>query len=276
MTDETQTTTPAASGIFAPASQNAVAQSKPPAEPIPMESSQAPADSANKEAQLKLEEETQTPQVSELDILKARAKLMSITFSPNIGLEALRQKINEKLNGPAEVIAAPNSQVNALEQANQAPANHAAEMVAASVQDETQAAPAPVKTRTIRQMMRDEQMKLVRLRITCLDPKAKDLTGEVFTVANEYLGTVRKFIPYGEATENGYHVPYCLYKALKERKFLSVVTKKDQRTGANSVSTRWVPTFALEILPPLTEKEMKTLATAQIAAGTVNVGEDDE
>ena len=39
-----------------------------------------------------------------------------------------------------------------------------------------------------------------------LDPKKKDLPGEVVTFANEYLGTVRVFVPFGEQTEDGWHI----------------------------------------------------------------------
>jgi hypothetical protein len=115
-------------------------------------------------------------------------------------------------------------------------------------------------------------MKLVRLRITNLDPKKKDLPGEIITVANRYLGTVRKYIPFGEVTDNGYHVPYCIYTELQSRQFLNIRTIKDQRTGTNRIETTLAREFALEILPPLTKEELDRLATSQIAAGTSGNG----
>ena len=109
------------------------------------------------------------------------------------------------------------------------------------------------------------------VRITNLDPKKKDLPGEVFTVANEHLGTVRKFVPYGEVTDNGYHVPYCIYKALKARKFLNIRTFKDrQNQNQIKVEQSWAQEFALEVLPTLTPDEIKKLAAAQSAAGGLN------
>ena len=182
----------------------------------------------------------------ELSVLKQRATMMGIQFSNNIGLETLRKKIEDKMEGRAEADAAP--QINPL-----------------AGETTTQ----PVKRKTLRQKLYDEQMKLVRIRVTNLDPKKKDLPGEILTVANEYLGTVRKFIPFGEVTDDGYHIPYCLYKMLDARKFLNIRTFKDRRTGTVRVESGYVKEFALEVLDPLTPAELAKLATAQKAAGSV-------
>ena len=196
-----------------------------------------------------------TDTVSELDMLKHRANLLGVNYSNNIGAETLRERIRAKMEE--------------LENKNdQATAPAALPTVPNPLNDETEA---PVKRMTIRQMLHKEQMKLVRLRITNLDPKKKDLPGEILAVANEYIGTVRKYIPYGEVTESGYHVPYCLYKQLEARKFLNIRTRK----GANGqiiVEQGWVKEFALEVLPPLTQKEITRLAMTQAAsAGQADV-----
>ena len=107
-------------------------------------------------------------------------------------------------------------------------------------------------------------MRLVRLHITNLNPAKRDLPGEIFTVANPYIGTVKKFIPYGKAGES-YHVPYCIYELLKDKVFLQVNTdKKHQFTGDS-----WVREFNLEVLPPLTQKELDELKAAQIAGDKI-------
>jgi hypothetical protein len=192
-------------------------------------------------------EEQQQP--TELDLLKQRGKLIGLTFSNNISVETLREKIRAKLEGEPSKDEGDSPQTHAL--------------------DTTQ----PVgKPETLAQKMQREQMKLVRLRITNLDPKKKDLPGEIITVANRYLGTVRKYIPFGEVTDNGYHVPYCIYTELQSRQFLNIRTIKDQRTGTNRIETTLAREFALEILPPLTKEELDRLATSQIAAGTSGNG----
>lgn len=185
----------------------------------------------------------------ELTMLKQRAKLMGINFSGNIGLDALRAKVNAKLDGEKEE---PESAQGVI---------YDADSVSGSKLYTSD--PQPVKSE--RQQMMDEEMKLVRLRITNMDPKKKDLTGEIFTVANKVVGTVKKFIPYGAATDNGYHVPNIIYRQLKEREFLNIKTRKDNR-GRTIVETSMAREFALEVMPQLTPQELARLAASQAAA----------
>ena len=184
-------------------------------------------------------------QVDEMTILKQRATMMGIKFSNNIGLEALRKKVADAQEGITEQ---EQPEVNPLATAPSA------------VQEDKL---------SMAQRIRLENTRLVRVRIQNLDPKKKDLPGEILTVANDYMGTVRKYVPYGEATDNGYHIPYCIYKLLKSRKFLHVSVKKG-RNGKERVEQQWVREFAIEILPQLTEEELKQLGQAQLAAGSLN------
>lgn len=188
------------------------------------------------------------PQVTELEVLKDRAKLMGIAFSNNISTETLRKKITDKMDGVIEKAPEVEGQVFA-----------ANPLVGQEV---------PAKQKTLRQHMHDTEMKLVRVRITNMDPKKKDLPGEIFTVANEYLGTVRKYIPYGEVTEDGYHIPFIIYTALESRRFQNIRTIKG-KNGTPRVESNWAKEFSLEVLPALTTAELARLATAQIAAGSV-------
>lgn len=185
----------------------------------------------------------------ELTMLKSRAKLMGVTFSNNIGLDALKEKIED----------------------HKQKTDNAQKQVASQTQQNEEKAERTVakgKKMNLRAYLQREKMKLVRLRITNLDPKKKDLPGEILTTGNEFLGTVRKFIPFGEATDNGYHVPYCLYELMRDRKFLSIKTRKGPK-GQTIVEQQMVREFALEILPPLTDEERSRLAAAQLASGGV-------
>lgn len=187
----------------------------------------------------------------ELGMLKQRARMMGITFSNNISVETLKAKIQEKMDGKSD----DTPKIDELGDDNPP-----------TLQDPE--APAPAPKETFRQKVKREGMKLVRCRIMNLDPKKKDLPGEIFTVANEYIGTVRKFIPFGEVTENGYHVPQCIFDMMKGRKFLNIRTYKDRRNNNQiRVEQNWAPEFALEVLPPLTKEEIAKLAAAQAAAG---------
>lgn len=194
-------------------------------------------------------------QEDELTILKQRARMMGVEFSNNIGLETLKQRIQDKMDGNAGVPETVEAQPSAPP----------------LVDPSLASASKPVKVRTLRQMLIEEQMKLVRIRIQNLDPKKKDLPGEIITVANEYLGTVRKYVPYGEVTDGGWHVPYCIYELLRARKFLNLRTYTDRRNGGNiKVEQGWAQEFSIEVLPPLTGEELKKLAATQAAAGAVN------
>jgi hypothetical protein len=192
---------------------------------------------------------------AQLKLLKSRADLMGIAYSNNIGLDALRDKIAAKVAG--------ENAVNVTE------SNAAMDL--GSTPDQVGALGASEEHLTPNQRLWREQMALVRCRITNLDPKKRDLPGEIFAVANRVLGTVRKFIPYGELTENGYHIPRILFNELNARKFNHISTRRDPHTKTEIVESRWVKEFSLEILPPLTQDELRELATAQIAAGSVPV-----
>ena len=121
-----------------------------------------------------------------------------------------------------------------------------------------------------KQAMREEivarEMALVRCRITNMDPKKANLPGEIFTVANEYLGTVKKFVPYGEVTEDGYHLPRCLYNNLVDRTFVLIKSVKNKNGRGTTQTTTDAREFAIDVLPPLTANELARLATAQAAS----------
>lgn len=210
---------------------------------------------------------------TEMEMLKERADLLGVTYSNNIGIETLRKRVEDAMAGNPQD-PEPESEQAAVPSMESLTADLTAQVAATTtvttkelnplVQD---AAPVQSKPISLREHMRVTQMKLVRVRIQNLDPKKANLPGEIFAVANEYLGDVKKYIPFGEVTDNGYHIPYCLYKMLKNRRFLNVRERKD-RDGKIHVETSWVKEFALELLPDLSPEELKQLATAQIAASS--------
>ena len=210
---------------------------------------------------------------TEMEMLKERADLLGVTYSNNIGIETLRKRVEDAMAGNPQD-PEPGSEQAAIPSMESLTADLTAQVAATTtvttkelnplVQD---AAPVQNKPISLREHMRVTQMKLVRVRIQNLDPKKANLPGEIFAVANEYLGDVKKYIPFGEVTDNGYHIPYCLYKMLKNRRFLNVRERKD-RDGKIHVETSWVKEFALELLPDLSPEELKQLATAQIAANS--------
>lgn len=194
-------------------------------------------------------------ELDELEILKTRARTMGIVFSNNIGVSTLREKIEAKM---AETTVTSGNQTNPLESG------------AGATGASNQANVEPTATPSLREYLLKSEMALVRVRITNLDPKKKDLPGEIITVANQYIGTVRKYVPFGEVTDNGYHVPQCIFKVLDSRRFLNIRTIRDAKSGRIRVETNYAKEFALEVLPQLTNEELNQLAANQAAGRNVD------
>ena len=192
-----------------------------------------------------VDESQELPKIDELTVLKQRADQMGITYSNNIGVDTLRDKIQAKLNGEPE---------------------KKADSVAALERELTEAE----KTNIIRNKLIADAMKLVRIRLTNLNPNKKDLNGEIITVSNRYIGTVRKYVPFNEAGENGWHVPQIILDVMKDKRFLSIRTRRIN--GREVIDQSWAPEYAIEVLPQLTEEELQQLANRQAAAnGSPNV-----
>lgn len=186
-----------------------------------------------------MSEEIQQPeQKDELAILKARADLLQIPYSNNISLAKLKDRIEEYMAKDEE----------------EEPEDEIEEVV------ETKTA---LRTRLIK-----EATRLVRVRVTNMNPAKAAFPGEIFTVANSMVGTIRKFIPYGAGTEAGYHIPYAIYEMIKRKKFTLV--KKEVGPNGTPVFNKYErKEFAIEVLDPLTPEELKKLAAEQAATGRV-------
>lgn len=190
-----------------------------------------------------------TPGLDELGLLKERARTMGIPVKGNVGIETLKKNIAEKLSRKT---SEPEPEVNPVAQeVKETPVVK----TKAQMEQET------------RERLRVEELALVRCKIYNLNPGKRDLQGEIITVRNKYLGTVRKFIPFGEATDGGYHIPRIIYNDLKTRKFQSILTKRVK--GQEQVTTRMVPEYSLDVLPMLTREELSELALNQAAAERV-------
>ena len=255
--DGTNQTNSGPSNVTPPASKESGKQAPSPSGSSGTQTATAPADNGGTQPQND-DEEDGDKQPSELDLLKRRADMMMIGYSNNIGVDALKAKIAAAMEGQKPT--SDNSPQAEAAQAQQAQNGNG------DVNALTGTSTKPTKKLSLRQHLINEKMKLVRVRITNLDPKKKDLPGEIITVANEYLGTVRKFVPFGEVTDNGYHIPQCLYDVLKERTFVNIKVRKGSK-GEEIVEHQNAREFSLEVLPPLSADELAKLAASQSAAG---------
>jgi hypothetical protein len=105
--------------------------------------------------------------------------------------------------------------------------------------------------------------RLVRCRITCMNPMKREWTGEIISVGSARLGTFKKFIPYNLDTP--YHIPKIIYEYLKERKCRIGTTQK-LPNGQEVNRHKLVNEFAIEVLPPLTPAELHELKQRQAMA----------
>ncbi len=164
----------------------------------------------------------------ELTMLKERADQMHITYHPSIGLEKLKEKVNTILSPTKEsaAVAVPKKET-----------------------------PGEKRIR-----IKAKATRLIRIRVTCMDPNKKGWPGEIITVGNSLIGEIKKFVPFN--AEEGYHVPWAIFNHIKKKKRQEFREIK-ARNGMKVKRGYLVPAFAIEELPPLTTEELKALAERQ-------------
>lgn len=187
-----------------------------------------------------------------LDALKAEADRIGLKYHPNIGIEKLNDRIKEHL---VEMAEAKEKAERAQVAPTPAPAK-ANKVVA--VEESAQEEKARI---------RKELMKLVRIRVTCMNPLKKEWEGEIFTTGNALIGTVKKFVPFNVG--DGWHVPQIILNQIQQRKcqvFATETTAQGQKVRRG----RLINEFAVEIMPPLTPAELKELADRQAATHAID------
>jgi len=179
----------------------------------------------------------------ELTMLKNRADMSGLVYHPSIGVDKLRKKLEAHLKTTTtpEVPSAPvPTTVRPLEP-----------------HTETEA--------EMRVRLRKAAGRLVRVRVTCMNPNKKDWEGEIYTVSNSIAGTFKKYVPFN--AEKGWHVPEIIFRHMKERKCQIFYTTKDDR-GGKTRQGKIINELSIEVLPPLTLDEIHDLAQQQaMAAG---------
>ena len=182
-------------------------------------------------------------QLDEKEVLMQRADKLGIKYSNNIGLETLRERINAKLEEREAVVEEEKEEDKPKKKEAQ---------TAAQVKE------------TAVQKARKEALKLVRVNITSMENTKNNLSGEIFTVSNGVVGTIKRYIPFGV----DWHVEQILLNTLKEKEFQRFGTEKTP-SGQTVRRAKSVPAYAIQILPPLTEKELEDLRKSQLARQTI-------
>lgn len=188
-----------------------------------------------------MSEQDDTLVQEELEMLKVRADRLGLKYHPSIGAEKLREKIAAALNNePPQDDEQPPAGVTQV----------------------------PVETEQQKRLrMKQEAEKLVRIRVTCMNPAKKEWEGEIFCVGNSAVGSFKKFVPYN--ADEGWHVPNIIYQMLKDKECQVFTTTRDQR-GNNVRRGKLIKEFAIEVLPPLSEEELHDLAQRQAMAKSID------
>lgn len=184
--------------------------------------------------------ETTTPEQDELTTLKSRADLLGISYHPSIGVDKLRNKVLAKMNNeevPEDLDEEPKSEF---------------------IKKETLAEE--------RLRISEDATKLVRIRLSCMNPAKKEWEGEIFTVGNAVIGSLKKYVPFN--AEEGWHVPSIMLQMLQDRQ-CQVFTTTKSKNGVSIRQGKLIKEFNIEILPALTQAEINELARRQaMAAGS--------
>lgn len=117
-----------------------------------------------------------------------------------------------------------------------------------------------------RKVIRLKALKLVRVRITNLDPSDAALESGLFTVVNKYIGKASRVIPY----DVDWHVEQILLNQLKTQQFALRKEKKGGQIGVKQYDTKLVKKFSIEYLPDLTPEEKNALARSQEARQAID------
>lgn len=173
--------------------------------------------------------------------LMAKLRELGIKFSPNAGIDNLRAKYEAAFSS-----SSGSSSENK------------------TTEDSSNSLKTEEKPLNAYQKAYKENMRLIRCSIRNNNPQKEGMHGEIITFANAVIGKVSKYVPWDDAG-NSYHVPVCIYKILKRRKYLSVTSHVDKATGRLIVEKVFKPEFTIEELPPLTKEELQKLKDQQLA-----------
>lgn len=172
--------------------------------------------------------ETKTEVKSERDLLKEKADLLGIEYAGNISTDKLRELVN-KVNEPSEVITS-------------------------------------IKTGTVEPEV-DELTKIrldlsqkIRVLVTCNDPLMKDYdTTPYYSFSNSSITLPTITVPLGVE----WHIPKAYVGMLQAMECKMPVKTKDEK-GRTITTRRTIKKYNVNILPPLTPKELEELKQAQM------------
>jgi len=168
---------------------------------------------------------------NELETLKKRADMMGIKYHPKTGVTKLKGKIYAAMQeDDTSEVTSDTTKVESLE---------------------------PTRAELHKQATLHK-----RVVITCNNPDKKDWDGEIFSVGNAVVGTIKKYVPFNDS--RGFHVPSMLLEVIRDKDCTIIKERKeDGRMKSTQVT---IKEFNVTELDALTPTEIAAIAKRQAAA----------
>jgi len=207
----------------------------------------------------------------EIILLKQRADVMGLSYHHRAGLKKLKALVEAGITPPKEEPALePVEAKQVVEVKPKVTPTNAPKMVRHKLNGQTVIGDPSQKHESRAQRvarLRKEANKLIRVNISCMNKHKSEWEGEIYTVSNSVIGTIKKFVPF--TGENGFHVPAIILQAMQEKEYQNFKTVTDRR--GNKVRRGFIEKeLSIEILPPLTSVQMKDLAAQQALHNNVD------
>lgn len=227
----------------------------------------------------------QVMDMSDIEVVRAAATSLSITFSGNSKIASLKGKIIDFLSGEDEQNNEDTGNMDEIQNAlNQALDEGTDEEIQVSVLKKQDA---PLSDHDLinmdhihepdvnlrRRIVRAKALRMVRVRVQSLDPSDSQLNGVIITARNKYTGKISKYVPFASEVSNGYYVPKIILDHITELRFPRRIEKKGSKFGIKQYNTVMSPKYSIEYLPHLSKKDITELAATQRASGAIDRGE---
>ncbi len=105
-------------------------------------------------------------------------------------------------------------------------------------------------------------LTLIRCTVIPRDPSKVSRKAEIITMSNDLIGDLRYKIPFNLET----HIPLAIYKILESKKvniFDDTLVSGNKQTGEVMGGYKSIDAYSINVLPKLTEAELKALARKQ-------------
>lgn len=207
---------------------------------------------------------------ADLNAARAEADRVGVSYTKNMKAETIRAKVAAHLEGEDEVEEEVVAEVEETPETTDELTLSNAPRLDNGELDLSKLPRMPIKkgkqtvmdyTPKAKDIIRKDLTRLIRVKITCFNPAKKEWKGEIFSFINPVVGAVKKFVPYNCAAADSFHLPYCLYMQMRRKEYQAFSGKKVN--GVDVKEPRQVKEFAIEVLPPLTQKELDDLARKQ-------------